>query len=781
MQSLPNLPLIYNYWHTALTQTKVCSLGQYFINEKIIFIRKEDLIKGQLPSNINYDLNHALVVPILATNNNAIFIPLILEVSIDNNGYFNPAKHNSLPIIPRTTLEPATLNPIVLGNSANFDNLYALYPPKWLIENYQPNWAEQLEYALKLFTSNAQNMWQQQLINYGYTFDEDWSLVIPTHLVSPPTISLPSDNIEDTLITKLYEFEYRPLAQQEENITLIYANRGAGKTTYIASIILQDWMMNALNETLPSLYAWLPYENSQLTRYANIFDCYHDHETWLNAGIRKEIFSPQIFSDFSISYCIQDFLSLLSNYLQHDILHLAHASAAVLGKLRQEHLIFEDAKALLKSWDDLNQLLLGKYKEKGGIHARIRALKYSQGVIQQELRYLIVISAIWERLFAAANRLPSWFDSIRILNYLKNRKLYKFYAQYFPDDQVNMLSASAMNAKLFGRVQALKNKEHLFNDLIHQSTNELLQLDAIRLKCKNCFIANYNHHINDYKEALAFLELEVIKALNFLTLKYYEVIVLDNFAWSKNTSPYAKYFIDSDDIAVIDVLCVEHANYIPTIEILPLLSKSQKVIIFGNERYLASSLIPSGIDLELCKFNGLDFKDLQFAGILSHGTLWQFASKSLPVLNKLAKAYYPRPKIEYIKAQAGNQEYLGSKYNAKELEILHEKLLEIYEASPEMINDLVVYTTFCGQMYKISAMLQSTVFSNVPVKLLQKPCLKRYKCSLLSVVDCGDFINLDAAVDNLINNTAQKLIIIGDNQQLLVKLQDINLREVVTQ
>jgi len=764
------LPKIYNYWRQASKLKKLLATSHYKIDEKVIFISKEDLNRGRLSGPIIEDLTDVIVIPVLALNNTSVFIPLMLEVTVDSNGCFSPAKHNTLPIIPRTVLEPGQLNPIVLGNKNIFDNYYSVCPPLWLASGYEPTWQEQLEYAMQLLSHAAQSSWQKQLVEHGYIVDEYNALIIPAQALKEDE----QVQIESGLIDKIFKIDDSFVKQaQIQDITIIQAQRGSGKSKYISSIILKDWMLSALNDSLPKFYAWLKFEDIKVNRYANIFDCYPDSDVWLTAEIRQEIFSPPMCSDFSISFCVQNFLSLLSNYLHQDVIHLEQAKEILLSELRKDYALCEKGAALLKSWDDMTQVLISKYQGKGGIHARIRSLKHSVGIVQQELRHLSGLSAIWERLLESARQYPSWFDSIRLLNYLKNRKLYKFYAQYFPDDKVSMLSPQGMNAKMCGRIAGLKNKEHLLNDTLHQSSNDLLQLDAVRIKCKNWFNNFYKYPIGEYQQAFDFLNIEVVKKLNFLTLKYYESLVIDNFAWSKNNNKYTKYFIDGQ-VSEIDVLCVEHANYVSILDALPLLNRSCQAIIFGDNNSINSDFYPLALDLELCDFNALvkdalDFEYLKAKGILGAvNNLWQFVTKALHTNQVFEKNHYIKPIIEYVNVPASRQEHLGSKYNSKEVDAVYNFLLDIHNKSASW-DDIVIYTAFAGQARKVSLRLKDTIFANLPIKLLQQPNLRRNTISIvaISVTHSDDSLHIANMkfIDNIISNTCEKLVIICNEGQ----------------
>ena len=779
------LPKIYNYWQRAIQQEKLFALTNYTIDEKTILIRKADLAKGCLPEPIA-GLTHAVVIPLFARNHSLLFIPYMLEVVIDKLGCFTPAKHNSLPIIPRAVFELGQLNPIILRSSTSFDEFYATCPPTWLSVGYEANWDEQLAYATNFLLQQSQELWSEQLTEHGYLLDEEFSLVVPVSaLCAEITLKSP-------LVERIYASNDNSLlslaALAEFKFALVQAERGSGKSTYIKSLISKDWMSSVINETMPPLDVWLPYNNTQATRYANIFDCYEDHEVWLSSEVRLEIIAPQIFSDFSLSYCIQNFLSLLSEYLKKDVVHLNQASQILKARLHEYYLPYDNGCTILKSWDDLERFIHVKYQVRGGIHARIRELKQALGILQQELRYLSVILAIWQHQLALSQKLPTWFDSIVFFNYLKNRKLYKCYAQYFPDDKISLLSVKALDAKLQAKVQKLQSKEHLLFDTLHQCTNELLQLDAVKFKCKTWFRENYNYTLSSYQETYDFINIQVIKHLNFLTLKYYESVVLEDFAWSKNNGAYAKYFIDSD-ITTIDTLFIEHANYLPILQILPVLAKADKAVVFGNALTIKACLLPASVDLELCKFAGLlgtdvDLQALQLKGILASSTLWQFASKSLPVANTFDKSYYQKPKLEYIKVHYQSEEYMGSRCNIKELELLYELLLAWHERA-ESLNDVIIYTTFAGQLKQIVLFLQNTVFAHIPVKLLQAACLQRYRISIISMVygpndhKLDAISNAEAVLDNLLNNSVDKIVIIGDDYQLLktrgFALESVNL------
>jgi hypothetical protein len=781
MQPLNN---IYRYWEEAILQQGLFALNGYTINEDVRFINRLELQAGQLSDVSKAHLGgvtEVVVIPICAIKNATVFIPLMLAVTISEEGYFMPSEYNKLPIIPRAALEPSKEpTPIVLGQLADFDKYYSQCAPIWFGVDYEPTWDDQLNYGLEFIAQNLQSNWEEQLRDEGYFIDHESALIIPVNAIVNNYI------LDSKIINSILNFHDSSMLALDSidinSIAVLAAERNSGKSRYIADKIMDAWMSSALTQTMPALHVWLASEEVKVNNYANIFDCYPDSQLWLTKSIRQEIFFPQIISDFSLSYCIQNFLSLLSNYLKIDVLHLGDARETLLNILKDNIENLNKTKQQLELWNQLERNLVGGYKDKGGIHNRIRELKQALALVQQEVRHLSAIVSMHNK-FDVMFKLPRWLDNIRLLNYLKNRSLYKFYAQYFPDEQISMLSHSALNAKLNAKMHKLQDKEQQIHSLISKCNAELINLEAVKLECKSLFKTDYDCDIETYAQACDFLNIGFVKYLHLITLRYYETIVLDDFSWSKTSNEYSKYFI-SAPIEEIECLFIEHANYLPTITTLPLLDIAKQVIIFGNEDVIETLVLPTIVDLKLCEAVDLirhepDLKELQLNGILaSSSNLWQFVTKSKPAINtfNINHDKQRKPVLQYIHVKSNSEEYLGSKCNAKEITELYNIILATYQLYG-FNDDWAIYTTFKAQANKIQAMLADTIFASVPIKILQQANLTTYRISLVSTVygynDHGPYCFEDqrnnVALNNLIYNTVERVIIVGNESILKVK------------
>lgn len=511
------------------------------------------------------------------------------------------------------------------------------------------------------------------------------------------------------------------ILMKSNKITLIDAARNSGQSTHAQQLILKAWVQAALKQTAPPRYVWL--RANEPINYASIFAC-------VNADAKP--------SDTD------------------------NAHAALLAA----HDLYLRGEQVLRNWQDMDQRIADKYFDKGGIEQRTAQLQASLKAAKAQYRHLQVLHSIWIRQQELLTKWSKMFDFVTLMQSQRLARLYNFFKQNFPDDKVAGLSHAALDDLMIEKVRRAENNERMVADALHQVENDQHQANIVRDTCLQwCAL----QHMETTDAAAIQEHLRKLWAdICGLAARYWH----QTFAQQPG---YAQFLHQTPDH--IELLIVEHAEYIDPISAARLLSISKRAVVMGSYNAICNPRFAVHIDYQLTKHFGLvendaDFEDLQFDGILgSVGNMWHMVAKDRDA-DEIFTAKDSELAYELINVDTPSSYYHGSKVNQGVISVLVDWL----HKHTELHDQLAIYTCFSGQAQLIHNALHNTAFAQIPVHMLQEINLCQSACSIFlpvyTTADPGPYV-FDRGTDmfdQLQANTQQKLLVIGDSRLFNAKL-----------
>lgn len=678
-----------DYWQCAAQLQSLYDLSLQQLPNHYRFVARAECAAGKFADQAVIDQLRAknatiVLAPYYALLRDKCFFPCLLIADLTVEGELIAKAHLSLPIIPRTVLEPAPLRPISLGFAERFDDYISMHPPEWLENDVVPTWHEQLQYAQSLLAAVTPT-WQEDLLVNEYVIQQD-VLIFP--LPCQPQLQI---------------------AELPEDITLVNAALGAATSTYASQLIIDAWINSAVYQTAPPRYVLLqPNKNPS---YTTILDHYPS--------------------------------DIVLDFANHNQLHT---------QLAAKHANYMYGQQLLRNWQELTERSRAK---------NVDQLQVNLKSAKNQIKNLQVLSSIWQRQKELLVVWPQLLDFIPFVQKRRLQRLYEFFKQNFPNDVVDGLTLLQLDDLLAEKMRKVETTARVLADSLHQIENDIYQENLVRDKCLQ-WCAEQRIFFDKIDEILAFMQGTMWREISALSKVYWQ----EYFACNKQE--YIEFIQKKPK--KIDVLIVEHAEYIAPIYAAELLSISDKVVVIGNYNAITNQRFPVQVDYELAKHFGLaeddiGFEDLQFAGVLvSTGNMWSMVADGREADHNLISAATNMLEYQYIDVQTHSAMHAGSMVNMGVTKVV----LAWLQENRECIDDLAIYTCFSAQANDIQIALADTMFSTVPVLFIQQPTVEQYKISLfLPVYTQRDprpyiFDRGCEMFDQLIANTKQRLIVIGD-------------------
>lgn len=640
-----------------------------------------------------------MIIPYYAQLHRQYFCPYFLLVAIDAQGEFCVQAQYSLPILPRMHLEPAPLQPITLGQAEDFANYLAITPPEWLDDPQQLTWQQQLTYAQEMLDAVNPN-WRAELAQVGFTIQEH-GLIVP---VTALCTEFPSDNLDQTLL------------EHPDKITLVDTDVHVNIAHHIQHTILNAWIQAAVKQAEPPKYVWL--KPQQPLQYASIFNC-------LSA-------SPD-----------------------------TNASADMHPQLLQEYDIYQQGQQALRNWQEIAGRLQTKYFDKGGITARLAQLQNNALEAKAQTRHMHVLHSIWLRQTELLAQWAKMFDFIPALQRQRLYRLYAFFKQNFPQEQIVGLTQPQLDALFLEKLRRAENNERMVGDALHQVENDSYQQSLLQDRCTQ-WCSMQGVAVTSMSDMQAFIEQQLWPSLARTALVYWQQDFAAKCGYADFCSAIPRQ---------IDLLLVEYAQYVDPIQAVQALALSKRATVFGNYNPICNPRYPVQIDFELAKYygwaeNDADFEDLQFDGVLgSVGNMWGMVAKERDADQIMSNAVQATNiQYELLDVQTSSASYHGSLVNqgavSAVVDWLHKHAVHREEVA--------IYTCFAGQVQILQQALSTTFYASVLVRCIQEPCFSKSAYSIFvpvySSADAGPYI-FDRGTemfDQLVANTTQKLIVVGD-------------------
>jgi len=494
------------------------------------------------------------------------------------------------------------------------------------------------------------------------------------------------------------------LLQQNNKITIIEAKRNSGKSTYARRYVVDAWIDAAIRCIAAPKYVW--YEYAQPLRYATIFSCYAVNESQQHSGD-------------------------------------AHAD------LMRLYNIYTQGKQTVKNWKDIASKIKAKYADKGGIYARLNQLHSNVKDARVQLRHLQVLHSIWLRQLELLSKWNKVLDFIPWFQTRRLQRLHLFFKQNFPEQGTANYSQIQFEQLFEEKLRRVENSERFVADALHQAESDLQQENLIRDKCLHWCLS----------QSIATSNIDEIQVIVTETLWQQVAAAAVNYWHEYFMTRSEELHILNNQPQAIDVLIVEHSEYVSPMQAAQLLAISKRVIVMGNYNPMCVPRFAVQNDYELTKHFGLaacdaDFEDLQFDGKLaSLGNMWNLVSQGNEadeVLQNCSTTEISYSYVDTVEPGAINT------------------TLDWLRANSELAKHVAIYSCFSAHATKLQAILQSTQFAHIPVRLIQEPCFDKNAISLfLPIYTLGDpgpyvFDRGSEIIDNLIANTTQRLIVIGD-------------------
>jgi hypothetical protein len=694
----------YDYWQQACLQEILHNLTPELVQSNWFKITQDECLSGKISNqSILEPLLMAgstiVIVPFIAKREHKYFFPCMLLADLNPVGRFIAKPYLSLPVIPRTILEPSMQTAVTLGFAENFENYIAVHAPVWQEDDQLLNWTEQLSYAEHMLNEVTPE-WRNELANAGFEMQHG------AMVFSLNTLQKHNGKMNIDLLDK------------PGKINLIDSERNSGKSTYAKQLIINAWVEAAVKLMDPPKFVWL--QPDAALHYADIFS-------------------------------IVGNINPSEDFVGHKDAH---------AKLVDEYNIYTQGQHLIRNWREMSKRIEEKYFDKGGIEARKLQLETNLKEIKAQKRHLEVLLSIWIRQKELVVAWSQAFDFIPLLQNQRLRRLYSFFKQNFPEENVVGLNLKQLDTLMQEKAARIENSERVIADTLHQVENDLYQENLIREKCLQ-WCASSQINTQNIQDIQTLLQGQMWNKLVTSAVCFWQ----QDFAAKQG---HANFLDKAPD--EIDLLLVEHAEYISPMQAAQLLAISKRAVIMGNYNAICNPRYSTQIDYELTKYFALtecdaDFEDLQFDGILgSVGNLWSLATKDKEADQIFTQ--FPRPALqyEYIDVQTPSQISFGSRINAGVTDVV----LDWLRKHATLRNEITIYTCFGGQAMMLKNALASTEFAKVPIRLIQEPHFNKSVISLFIPVytkhDAGPFVFDRGAemLDQLITNTLERLIVIGD-------------------
>lgn len=508
------------------------------------------------------------------------------------------------------------------------------------------------------------------------------------------------------------------LLNNKSKIKLIAADRHSGKDKYIIRLVQDAWIEAAVKQALPPEYVW--YKSDKEYYYSSIFD-----------------FAPK--TDDGV--------------IDLDLLH---------ATVTQYFNAYFKGQRALKNWQDMQEKITAKYADKGGIMARLDQLKQQIKDIHARHRLMQVLHSIWIRQLELV---PTWSRILDFMPWLQKQRLqrlFTFFKQNFPTENVLGFSQKQLDALIQDKLRRAANSERFVADALHQSESDLRQVELVRDKCL-LWAQMHDCNADSITSVTNLLDKNLWPKLLHAAAQYWRArfIAADNFNQFLQVQP-----------TKIDLLILEHAEYVSPMQAAQLLAISQRAIIFGNYNPICNPRFSVHIDYELAKHCKLvhcdaDYEDLQFDGVSAAvGNCWNLAAQNKDADLNFVKYTNTELSYELVNVESVSAAYMGSRINAAEVTAI----LNWLESNWQIGADIAVYTCFSGQAQYLRNKLQATSFAGIDVRLVQEPYFKAHAISLFSPVytlDDSAPYNFDRGaeiLENLTVNTQQRIIVFGDQR-----------------
>jgi len=691
---MENRAAVIAYWRDCLQQERLHNLELIDVYAHWNKITAAECNSGQLTQPVLISKLHNVgtiaVIPQYAQHDDAYFFPYMLLVEIDATGRFVAKQHLSLPIVPKTVLEGAALQPLVLTAAENIATYFAVNQPEWLEDANLLTWSAQLTYARELLAQTNQD-WQEELTQHGYVLQNE-AIVFAVAAALPITIEDPIDILE-----------------QEERLEVIDAKRNSCKSTYIKKLIVDAWIKAAVQQNSPPQHVWLePYKD---VMYADIFAC-------LGLNLATAL----------ANVSLQDLLTKYDNY--------------------------HSGRQILTNWRNVSNRLQEAYVDKGGVQARLAQLHSSLRDTKAQRRHLEVLYSIWLR---QQELLPGWakiFDVIPWFKCWRLQRLYSFFRQNFNDHTVLGLGQKQLQDLMQEKIRKVEYILRFQEDILYQVESHITQEQLVRDKCVQ-WCNEQQIATNNLAEIAANLETKLWQDLAMAAAAYWQQQLLSNPEYQRllNTPPQQ-----------IDLLIVEHAQYISPMQASTLLAKAKKVLALGNYNAICNPRFALQIDYELTRQHALvdcdaDFEDLQFDGVLgSVGNMWNLVTQGREADQVFEQTFKTALGYSYIDVRSQTSAYKGSKVNIGAVDAVV-AWLRINDVAR---HEVAIYTCFSGQAQLLASA------TGLPVYLLHEPCFIKVKIALFVPVYTAQdqapysFDRGDEMLEQLQDNTLEQLIVIGD-------------------
>lgn len=678
-----------DYWQCAMQVQHLHELQPKQIQRSCQFISRAECDAGKIKDRSVIDKlvasNDCVVIaPYYALREDNQFFPYMLIAGLTVDGSLVVKAHLSLPIIPRTVLEPAPLWPCSLGLAENFDNYIAINQPGWLENHKELTWNTQLQYAQEVLT-NVNSKWQEDLFGAGYIVQEG-ALVFTF-----PTL------------TRLQ------IATVPEDIKLIDSAVGFDTTSYVKQLIVDAWVNAALCQASPPRYVWLHPDKE--IKYATIFNC-----------------MP---TDASLDIVIYN---------------------SIHAYLVAEHENYMQGKQLLSNWREVVER--SRIKNVAQLQVNLKDAKI-------QIKNLQVLRSIWQCQKELLVNWSKFLDFIPFMQRSRLQRLYSFYKQNFPNDNVEGLTLPQLDELLVEKMRRLENTERIIADTLHQIDSDAYQEKIVRDKCLQWC----------ERQKIFFDKIDDITTYMQSTM-WQHIACIAQIYWQQYFSEEEQKCLDLAQMETqkIDVLIAEHAQYIHPIQAAELLSISDSAVVIGNYNAISNQRFPVQLDYELTKYfslaeDDLSFEDLQFSGeLVSVGSMWNMMAYDREADQQFIDVVQNTLRYEYIDVQTHSAKHAGSMLNLGVTKVVLAWLQENYIDRA----DVAIYTCFSAQVRDIRSALAGGIFAEVPVLLVQQPWFLKSKISLFVPVytqrDARPYI-FDSGcemLDQLVANTKQRLIVLGD-------------------
>ncbi len=505
------------------------------------------------------------------------------------------------------------------------------------------------------------------------------------------------------------------LLDEPDKITLFDAPRNSGKTAYASRIIVQAWIDAALKELPPPKYVLL--EDQSKVQYSTI-------DAWVQVGPADSTHNPLI-------------------------------------ELSQRFETFEKGLQAIDNWRNVSGMLLDKYSDKGGIVARLEALQTNIKDARAHKRHLEVLYSIWQRQLELTRNWNKVFDFVPYCQNQRLQRLYNFFKQNFPQDKVAGLNIKQLEELLQEKLRRCDRSERFVADALHQVENDLYQEALLRDKCLQ-WCQSQGITFDVIEDMQQHLDQIFWRELAVLAAKYWQ-------EYFKANADQLKLMQSTTN--QIDMLILEHAEYIDPMFGAELLAKSQRVIAMGNYNPMPRSRYATQIDYELVKFydlatNDAEYEDLQFDGYLAAtGNMWNLLAQGREA-NQIFNQFASNIQYQYVDHRTPSSIVSGSLVNQGCIMAL----ITWLDQHANWRDKIAIYTCFSVQAQMVRSSLSSTLFSQIPVYLVQDPQFTRNPINIFLPVytanDSGPY-NFDRGSEilaNLVDNTSERLVIIGDMQ-----------------